>query len=210
MVAKQIAENRFRLDKLPPYPAGRHAVSYAFFAVIGCVGLLGAAVAQTATTPMSQPSGREIGDTLVEAIILVESQGDTYRVGKAGERGLMQIKLATWREITRALFGQPLPFQKAFDPTLNRRIGRSYLARLQTQLELHRADWQTDERSLIIAAFNAGPTLLRQKNFALHQLPAATRDYVERVTNLHDALLARLARAEQPRFITTEPNRVRL
>jgi hypothetical protein len=41
--------------------------------------------------------------------------------------------------------------------------------------------------------------LLTQKNFDLKKMPASTRDYVERVTNLHDAMLAELARAEQQR-----------
>jgi soluble lytic murein transglycosylase-like protein len=164
----------------------------AFFAIIGFVGLLG--------TAMAQPSDGAAGDKLVEAIILVESQGNTYCVGKAGERGLMQIRLATWREMTREIFGRPLPFQEAFDPVLNRRVGRAYLARLQTQLERHRADWQSDQRALLIAAFNAGPALLGRKKFDLKQLPTTTRDYVERVTNLHDAMLAELARVEQQRL----------
>jgi hypothetical protein len=64
-------------------------VRRAVFAVIGFGGLLGTAVAQ--------PSDGAAGDKLVEAIILVESQGNTYRVGKAGERGLMQIRLADTR-----------------------------------------------------------------------------------------------------------------
>jgi hypothetical protein len=89
----------------------------------------------------------------------------------------------------RDIFGRPLPFQKAFDPALNRRLGRSYLVWLQIQLDRRRADWRSDERSLISAAFNVGPTLLVQRNFNLKQLPATTRDYVERVTNLQDALL---------------------
>jgi soluble lytic murein transglycosylase-like protein len=77
--------------------------------------------------------------------------------------------------------------------------GRAYLAQLQAQLGQHREDWQADERALLIAAYNAGPTLLAQKNFDLQKMPASTRDYVERVINLHDAMLAELVRAEQQR-----------
>jgi soluble lytic murein transglycosylase-like protein len=162
-----------------------------------CLPLVTAAQTPSATAP--QISGRDVGDKLVEAIILVESQGDTHRVGSQGERGLMQIRLPTWRETSREVFGRPQPFQKAFDPALNRRVGRAYLARLQTQIAQHRADWQSDERSLLIAAYNGGPTLLSLKKFDLRQMPASTRDYVERVANLHDAMLAELTRAAQQR-----------
>jgi soluble lytic murein transglycosylase-like protein len=168
-------------------------------AVLGIVCLPLAAVAQTTPATAPQLNARDVGDKLVEAIIMVESQGDPRRVGSLGERGLMQIRLATWRETSREVFGRPQPFQKAFDPALNRRIGRAYLARLQTRLAQRRADWQSDERSLLIAAYNGGPTLLSLKKFDVKQMPASTRDYVERVTNLHDAMVAELTRAGQER-----------
>jgi len=162
-----------------------------------CLPLLASAASTSASVP--QIDAREAGDKLVEAIILVESQGDAQRVGSMGERGLMQIRPATWRETSREIFGRPQPFQKAFEPTLNRRVGRAYLAHLQTLIAQHRADWQSDARSLLIAAYNGGPTLLGLKKFDLKQMPASTRDYVERVTNLHDAMLAELIRAAQQR-----------
>lgn len=154
---------------------------------------------QSGTATATRISAQESGTKLVEAIIVVESQGNANRVGSHGERGLMQIRLTTWREVTQKMFGAPQPFQHAFDGALNRRVGHAYLAQLQAQLRQHRADWQADERTLLIAAYNAGPTLLAQKNFDLHKLPASTRDYVERVSNIHDALLAELLRTEQQR-----------
>ena len=157
------------------------------FALLAALCLWGTSWAQNATP--STPNAREIGERLVDAIIQVESQGNPQCIGSAGERGLMQIRLPTWRETTREIFGHPQPFQKAFDPALNRRVGRAYLARLQTQITQHRAKWQADERALLIAAYNAGPTLLAQKNFDLKRMPASTRDYVERVINLHDDYL---------------------
>ncbi|MCX7008449.1 MAG: lytic transglycosylase domain-containing protein [Kiritimatiellaeota bacterium] len=165
--------------------------------VLGVVCLPLMVAAQPSHTNASPVSTSVAGEKLVDAIILVESHGDAKRIGRLGERGLMQIRLATWRETTREIFGLPQPFQQAFDPALNRRVGRAYLAHLQTQIEQHRADWQSDERSLLIAAYNAGPTLLAQKRYALDQMPAATRDYVERVINLHEAMLAELIRTEQ-------------
>jgi hypothetical protein len=171
--------------------------SLLFVMGVVCLPLAASAQVTNATTP--QISARAAGEKLVDAIILVESQGRADRVGSLGERGLMQIRLATWREVSRKVFGRPLPFAKAFDGTLNRRVGSAYLAQLQTQIGQHRTEWQADERSLLIAAYNAGPTLLAQKNFDLKKVPASTRDYVERVTNLHDAMLAELARAAQQR-----------
>jgi soluble lytic murein transglycosylase-like protein len=172
----------------------------AIIAGVVCLSVL--ASAQPGNSPTPQPSARAAGEKLVDAIILVESQGNAQRVGSHGERGLMQIRLATWREVTQKVFGRPQPFQKAFEPALNRRVGQAYLAQLQTQLGQHRAAWQSDERSLLIAAYNAGPTLLSLKRFDVNQLPASTRDYVQRVSNLHDAMLAELARAEQQRQAT--------
>jgi len=176
-------------------------VRHALFTLLGVFCLGGVAAAQNTSTPAPaapaavvaprlQPSAREVGERLVDAIIQVESQGDPQRVGRAGERGLMQIRLTTWRETTRGIFGRPQPFQRAFDPALNRRVGRAYLLRLQTQIAQHRTEWRADARALLIAAYNAGPTLLVQKNFDLKKMPASTRDYVERVINLHDAYLA--------------------
>lgn len=166
---------------------------------LGVVCLPIVASAQSTNAAIPQISAQVSGEKLVDAIILVESQGNTQRVGSLGERGLMQIRLATWRDVSRKVFGRPLPFQKAFDGTLNRRVGSAYLAQIQTQIGQHRAEWQSDERALLIAAYNAGPTLLAQKKFDLNKMPASTRDYVERVTNLHDAMLAELTRAEQQR-----------
>jgi soluble lytic murein transglycosylase-like protein len=157
---------------------------HALFALLAALCLGGTGAAQNVA-----PSARESGERLVDAIIQVESQGDPQCVGRMGERGLMQIRAATWRAVTREIFGRPQPFQKAFDPALNRRVGRAYLAQLQEYIAQHRARWQADELSLLIAAYNAGPTCLRQKGFSLKRLPESTRDYVERVRNLHAALL---------------------
>ena len=176
----------------------------AFRTLLGAFCLFGVCSAQSipARTPIAppattallashaRPTAREIGDRLVDAIIQVESQGNPQCVGSTGERGLMQIRLTTWRETTRELFGRPLPFNQAFDPELNRRVGRAYLAHLQEHIAEHREHWRSDERSLLIAAYNAGPTCLRQKGFNLQRMPESTRDYVERVQNLHDAYLS--------------------
>ena len=130
---------------------------------------------------------------LVDAIIQIESNGEARKVGRHGERGLMQIKAGTWRDMTVRLFGQPLPFDQAFDPALNRRVGIAYLAFLQESILPRQTEWQADERSLLLAAYNAGPGRLRRSGFDLARMPSQTQDYVERAGALHDAYLGYLA-----------------
>ena len=132
---------------------------------------------------------------LVDAIIQIESQGDARMVGRHGERGLMQIKAGTWRDMTTRLFGRPLPFDQAFDPSLNRRVGIAYLAFLQESILPRQAEWKSDERALLLAAYNAGPGRLRRSGFDLDRMPAQTQDYVERASALHDVYLGELAAA---------------
>ena len=130
---------------------------------------------------------------LVDAIIQIESQGDARMVGRHGERGLMQIKAGTWRDMTTRLFGKPCPFDQAFDPALNRRVGIAYLAFLQESILPRQAEWQSDERSLLLAAYNAGPGRLRRSGFDLDRMPIQTQDYVDRAGALHDAYLGDVA-----------------
>ena len=132
---------------------------------------------------------------LVDAIIQIESQGDARMVGRHGERGLMQIKAGTWRDMTTRLFGRPLPFDRAFEPDLNRRVGIAYLAFLQESILPRQAEWKSDERALLLAAYNAGPGRLRRSGFDLDRMPAQTQDYVERASALHDVYLGELAAA---------------
>jgi soluble lytic murein transglycosylase-like protein len=74
-------------------------------------------------------------DSLVDAIVQVESGGQARMVGRAGERGLMQIKRETWGDMTRSLFGRPVAFDKAFNPGMNRQVGAAYLAYLRRFLQ---------------------------------------------------------------------------
>lgn len=132
---------------------------------------------------------RMVADCLVSAIIQVESGGNTRKVGRAGERGLMQIKRETWLGTTRGMYGKPVPFDRAFDESMNRRVGRGYLAELQSFLARHRSRWRSDERSLLLACYNAGPTRVMRAGFDLRRLPRSVRSYVERASALHDYYL---------------------
>jgi len=138
------------------------------------------------TTPLPFSSSVAL---FLEAIVQVESAGNPRSVGNAGERGLMQIRLGTWRETTSQLFSEPVPFDEAFNPELNRRVGKAYLASLQEYLLDHRSEWNADMRSLLAACYNGGPNRVLASKFSLQALPSSTQSYVDRVTSLHDFYL---------------------
>lgn len=150
------------------------------------------AAATEKVAPLSRLGHDPVGaaNWLVEAIVQVESAGNPRKVGMLGERGLMQIKPDTWRGTTRRLYGVALPFDQAFDPELNVRVGRAYLAELQKFLWANRDRWQSDERQLLLACYNVGPRRVAQARFDVRRLPAKVRDYVERATALHEMYLA--------------------
>ena len=128
-------------------------------------------------------------DLFLDAIIEIESGRNPRVVGHAGERGLMQIKQATWAEVTRKTFGKPIQFDRAFEPGLNVVVGKAYLHMLQAFLHEHQAKWNSDHRSLLLACYNAGPGAVRGANFDIRLLPRSTQEYVERATSLHDFYL---------------------
>ncbi len=136
-------------------------------------------------------------DQLIEAIVELESGRNPQCIGLDGERGLMQIMEHTWSDITADLYGRPLHFDMAFQPDLNRKIGRSYLHQLQRYLGQYRDCWQADERSLLLACYNAGPDRVRQAGFTVSRLPESTQRYIERATALHDDFLNEKAEAMQ-------------
>lgn len=150
---------------------------------------------------------KRVADFLVVAVVQIESDGKAGKVGLAGERGLMQIKRSTWKDVTRKLYGHALPFDQAFDPAINRRVGKAYLAELQAFLHANKSHWRSDERSLLLACYNAGPTCVRDAGFNVKRVPASTRSYVERATALHEYYLA--GAAARIRDLLLVQNRVR-
>lgn len=133
---------------------------------------------------------RLIGRLLVDSVTQIESAGNPRMVGRHGERGLMQIKAGAWGDVTRRLFGKRVSFDRAFEPKLNQQVGSAYLGELQRFLGKHNRLWRADERSLLLACYNAGPERVKRSGFDLRRLPAHTRDYVKRASALHDALMA--------------------
>lgn len=185
----------------------KHTSSILSLLVLGAALLLPMGVPAIHPHPMmaqAGPQGESAGPTLdieqnasrlVDAIIQIESNGDPRKVGRHGERGLMQIKSGTWSDMTARLFGKPLSFDRAFDPALNRRVGTAYLAFLQERILPRQAEWKADERALLLAAYNAGPGRLIASRFDLARMPDQTRHYVERASALHDAYLDDMAGA---------------
>lgn len=153
--------------------------------------------------PMAEVAAEQNALCLVDAIVQIESGGNARMVGRHGERGLMQIKADTWRDMTLRLFGKPRPFDQAFDPALNRRVGTAYLAWLQESLLSCQAEWKADERTLLLAAYNAGPGRLRQSGFDLAGMPSQTQDYVERASALHDGYLRDQASSLRQQLLAT-------
>ncbi len=147
-------------------------------------------VASVRSEAQSDLDIRLVARLLVESVTQVESAGNPRMVGGHGERGLMQIKAETWSDTTRKLFGNRVPFSRAFEGKLNQQVGSAYLDHLQTFLSRHQRLWRADERSLLLACYNAGPERVRRAGFDLRRLPAHTQDYVKRASALHDALLA--------------------
>jgi membrane-bound lytic murein transglycosylase MltF len=131
----------------------------------------------------------EISWSLVAAIAEIESGHDFYAVGRHGERGLMQIKKTTWEEISPKVYGRRLPFQKAFQPEDNLRVGKAYLHELAVFLGQFQDEWADSPLDLLIAAYNAGPNRVQEAGFRIDRCPPATRNYVKRVRALHKVLL---------------------
>ncbi len=103
-----------------------------------------------------------IDPLLIRAIIRVESDFDRYAVSKTGAKGLMQLMPETARELN---------VSNSFDPAQNIHGGTRYLRKL---LDMFKGDLV-----LAIAAYNAGPTVVKKIN----RIPAIreTRDYVNKV-----------------------------
>lgn len=104
----------------------------------------------------------DIDPLLIRAIIRVESDFDRYAVSRTGARGLMQLMPDTARELNVA---------DSFDPAQNIHGGTRYLRKLM--------DMFGGDLVLALAAYNAGPTLVKKVN-RIPQIPE-TRNYVKKV-----------------------------
>lgn len=129
-------------------------------------------------------------ELLVDAVIMLESGGHPDLVGRAGERGLMQIMPATWAACSQEVYGKELSFDLAFDPEINRRVGTYYLRRMQQFLAKNGAHDRTDSLHLLLACYNAGPERVYQGGFQMDGLPSSTISYARRGVALFESLCA--------------------
>jgi len=134
------------------------------------------------------PNGGNIEHALIDAVVRQESAFETGAVSRSGALGLMQLMPATANYIA---LKASLPFSMAAlttDGAYNITLGRAYLERL--------LDDFGGSYALAIAAYNAGPSRVRQwlQEYGdprgakigmvdwIELIPIAeTRNYVERV-----------------------------
>lgn len=123
------------------------------------------------------------------AVIKVESCDKAKAVGKAGERGLMQIMPGTWRDMTN------LPFSAAFDPNTNVETGIKYCHWLAGEIEegLGEKRWKNLSREerfrMVAAAYNGGVGRMKRNNFDVKKMPSSTRKYVGKVMGARAGLM---------------------
>lgn len=110
-------------------------------------------------------------DLLVQAIIQVESDGRANCRGRKGERGLMQIRRATWRWTCKNVLKVNWDFDRfGFDRAKNIAVGRAYLEYLASRLK---------SQDAVICAYNCGIT-----RYLNNRVPPFTLEYLKRVKAL--------------------------
>jgi len=117
-------------------------------------------------------SANDLDAALLKAMIAVESGYDPSAVSEKGAVGLMQVLPATGERYGVVPDDRQSVAQKLMDPVTNLRIGARYLRDL---LNMYAGD-----RTLALAAYNAGEQMVRQYGNQVPPFPE-TRDYVELV-----------------------------
>ncbi|HWC66308.1 MAG TPA: lytic transglycosylase domain-containing protein, partial [Thermoanaerobaculia bacterium] len=138
-----------------------------------------------ATGGLVESAAKEFGvdPSLFRALVRQESTFNARARSKAGAAGLTQLMPGTARLLSRTVLKKR--FRRAFlyDPTINVRLGASYLGQLLRDFG--------NDRLMALAAYNAGPGRIRgflrdhpglPPDERIESLPAAeTRDYVRRI-----------------------------
>ncbi len=108
----------------------------------------------------------QVDPNLIKAVIHIESDFNRYAVSKQGAKGLMQLMPATARE---------MQVHDPFNPYQNIQGGTMYLRNLLDAFE--------NDLVLTLAAYNAGPTLVKKLN-RVPKIPE-TVQYVKKVLRLY-------------------------
>lgn len=111
--------------------------------------------------------------SLIKAVMRIESADNPAAVSPVGAMGLMQIMPATWSMLTarHGLGARP------FEPRANILAGAAYLREMLDRY---------GELPLALAAYNAGPGRVDAYRTTGRPLPSETRTYVARVTGAAD------------------------
>jgi len=125
---------------------------------------LSAAVREAAA---AEDTGR---DAFLRAIAEVETGNNPRKVGRLGERGQYQFRLATWRQHTSR------PFREAHSPSVAYTVAARHYDWILQSLE---RNGKRATPFMIAAAWNSGVTRVNSG-----RIPAVSRDYAQRVVNL--------------------------
>jgi hypothetical protein len=149
----------------------------------------------------------DLDPALVAAVIKVESSFRPEAVSRAGARGLMQIRPATWRELRRdspCAGNHPPPAcgeDCIFAPAANVRAGSLYLRRMLTEFK--------GNFIAAFAAYNAGATAVKATNPIQLPIPPfpETENYVRQVLAVWADFRAR-AEGPSPTWALDYPGQV--
>lgn len=113
-----------------------------------------------------------VDPNLLQALIREESRFNPLAFSSTGARGLTQLMMGTAKQVASTIGVGPVNERSLFEPTINIRIGATYLGWLSKQFDgrLERA----------VAAYNAGPTAV---NRWVRSAPEASMDeWVEEIS----------------------------
>lgn len=118
---------------------------------------------------------------LILAVIQVESQFDPQAVSSRGAHGLMQVRRIVVTELVEEGKITGARHHNLKDPLVNIEVGVSYLAYLIDMF---------GDVDVALAAYNWGPTRIRQKIVAREPVPSR---YANKVLSVHRSLESQLA-----------------
>ena len=95
-----------------------------------------------------------VSENFAYALIKCESNFDPKAKSSAGAMGLMQLTPETFSYLSEKLTGEALDEARILEPELNIRFGTYYISYLSEKFE--------GEKSLVIAAYNAGPAKVEE------------------------------------------------